>query len=53
MKNKYFIGYRCTKCGKFFTPEEASFTCPCCGESGILDVIYDYEAMNNHDSLQN
>ena len=45
MKNKYFIGYRCTICGKFFKPDEAHLTCPCCGEKGILDVVYDYESM--------
>ena len=44
-KIKYFKGYRCTICGKFFTPEEAEFTCPECGEKGILDVVYDYEEM--------
>ncbi|MFA7032527.1 MAG: threonine synthase [Bacilli bacterium] len=58
-KNKYFIGYRCTLCGRFFKPDEASFTCPYCGEKGILDVIYNYDEMkkdvnfdyfkNNHD----
>lgn len=50
-KNKYFIGYRCTICGKFFTPEEASFTCPDCGEKGILDVVYDYEKMKKDVNL--
>ena len=43
--NKYIRGYRCTVCGKFFSPSEASMTCPCCGEKGILDVEYDYEAL--------
>ena len=43
--NKYIRGYRCTVCGKFFTPEEAELTCPICGEKGILDVEYDYEAL--------
>lgn len=43
--NKFITGYRCTVCGKFFKPDEASLTCPCCGEKGILDVEYDYEAL--------
>lgn len=43
--NKYIRGYRCTVCGKFFKPDEASLTCPICGEKGILDVEYDYEAL--------
>ncbi len=43
--NKFITGYRCTVCGKFFKPSEASLTCPCCGEKGILDVEYDYEAL--------
>lgn len=45
MKNKYFVGYKCSKCGQFFNLDEASFTCPICGESGILDVQYDYLEM--------
>lgn len=51
-KNKYFIGYRCTLCGSFFTPEQASFTCPHCGEKGILDVIYDYKKMKKDVNLK-
>ena len=43
--NKYIRGYRCTVCGKFFAPDEASLTCPVCGEKGILDVEYDYDAL--------
>jgi len=52
-------GYRCTICGEFFSKEEVHLTCPKCGEKGILDVEYDYEALkeiltldyfkNNHD----
>ena len=41
----YIKGYRCTLCGKFFLPGEVDLTCPCCGEKGILDVEYDYEAL--------
>ncbi len=41
----YIKGYRCTLCGKFFLPGEVDLTCPDCGEKGILDVEYDYEAL--------
>ena len=41
----YIKGYRCTVCGKFFGTKEALLTCPDCGEKGILDVEYDYEAL--------
>lgn len=43
--SKYIRGYRCTVCGKFFAPGEAELTCPVCGEKGILDVEYDYDAL--------
>ena len=55
----YIKGYRCTLCGKFFPYGEVDLTCPVCGEKGILDVEYDYDALkkvltkdyfkNNHD----
>ncbi len=41
----YIKGYRCTICHKFFKPGEANLTCPDCGEKGILDVEYDYDAL--------
>lgn len=45
MKNKYVLGYRCTICGQFFSLDQASYTCPNCKEKGILDVVYDYDAL--------
>ncbi|MBU1145828.1 MAG: threonine synthase [Firmicutes bacterium] len=42
---KYVKGYECSLCHKFFPIQEELFTCPDCGEKGILDIIYDYEAM--------
>ncbi|NMV82112.1 MAG: threonine synthase, partial [Erysipelotrichia bacterium] len=54
-----FKDYRCTICGRTYSPEEAIYTCPHCGDKGILDVEYDYEKLketvnldyfkNNHD----
>lgn len=43
----YIKGYRCTICHKFFTPGEVELTCPSCGEKGILDIEYDYDALRN------
>jgi len=37
--------YECTLCGRILPPAGAPKTCPACGETGILDVVYDYEAM--------
>ena len=41
----YIKGYRCTICHKEFKPGEVDLTCPDCGEKGILDVVYDYDAL--------
>ncbi len=53
------IGYRCTICQQHFYTNNHLFTCPSCGESGILDIVYDYDKIrqkltkqylaNNHD----
>ncbi len=40
----FVVAYQCTICHKVFSPD-ARYTCDECGEDGILDVIYDYEAM--------
>jgi len=41
----YIKGYKCTLCGTEFKEGEVSLTCPHCGEKGILDVVYDYDAL--------
>lgn len=41
----YIKGYKCTLCGAEFKEGEVSLTCPHCGEKGILDVVYDYDAL--------
>ncbi len=43
--SKFVLGYKCTICGKLFSQDEASLTCPECGEKGILDVIFDYKEL--------
>lgn len=40
----FVVAYQCTTCHKVFPPDER-YTCDECGIEGILDVIYDYEAM--------
>ncbi len=51
MKSMY-IGLRCTLCGSVYSTgdrdrraEPSPMTCPKCGEKGILDVEYDYDAI--------
>jgi len=37
------VALQCTICGRTTEPIPTALTCPSCGESGILDVVYDYE----------
>ena len=37
------VSYRCTLCHKIYHSSSHFFTCPSCGEKGILDIIYDYD----------
>jgi threonine synthase len=39
------VGLTCVKCGREFSPGEVPYTCRDCGVEGILDVVYDYEAI--------
>lgn len=48
-------GYRCTLCGKEYPYGPELFTCPACGEKGILDILFDYDEVKkelNRESLQ-
>jgi threonine synthase len=38
-------GFRCAKCERELGVDEAAYTCPICGPEGILDVLYDYDAI--------
>lgn len=38
-------GYRCTLCGREYPFGPELYTCPACGEKGILDIVYDYNAV--------
>lgn len=44
---KFVKNYKCTLCGREYSKEEKIYTCPECGEKGILDVEYDYEALKS------
>ncbi|MDD2716350.1 MAG: pyridoxal-phosphate dependent enzyme [Candidatus Wallbacteria bacterium] len=37
--------YSCSVCGAGYNLQEVSYTCRKCGETGLLDVIYDYDAL--------
>ena len=53
---KFVNGYKCTLCNSEYGKHEESLTCPKCGEKGILDVTYDYDAMKkvvNKDYFKN
>ncbi|MGE5588998.1 MAG: threonine synthase [Clostridia bacterium] len=36
---------QCTMCGAVVEEGRAALTCPSCGSEGILDVVYDYDAI--------
>lgn len=38
-----FLGYECSLCGKKYTPEEVTYTCP--EDGGNLNVLLDYEGI--------
>jgi threonine synthase len=42
---KYVLHYECTLCHQVIGRDSTLLTCPSCGEKGILDVLYDYEAL--------
>ena len=39
----YKLAYRCTICNKKYPVDKELYTCPECGETGILDIEYDYK----------
>lgn len=40
-----FVGYRCSKCGEEYPPEDYMYTCP--EDDGILDVLLDYDRLQD------
>ncbi|MBA4420106.1 MAG: threonine synthase [Anaerolinea sp.] len=47
---KKFIGYQCSLCGKSYSTEEVTYTCP--HDGGNLDVILDYEHIQLTDARE-
>jgi len=41
----HVIGFRCMLCGAEYGLYEVDYVCPLHGDDGILDVVYDYEAI--------
>ncbi len=41
----HLLGYTCTICQRHYPYREEMLTCPQCGESGILDIDYDYDVI--------
>jgi threonine synthase len=41
-----FLGYRCSLCGAEYAPDQVQYVCPRHGDSGNLDVVPDYAAIN-------
>lgn len=37
----------CVLCGSVYPAEEVQYTCPSCGDEGILDVIFDYDRVKS------
>ena len=46
MKNVLHL--KCTICGETYAPNEVAYVCPKHGNEGILDVVYDYEAIGRN-----
>ncbi len=41
----YIKQFKCTKCHRVYSKNEKLLVCPECGDSGIIDIEYDYEAI--------
>jgi threonine synthase len=42
----YVTGIRCVHCGREYSPDQTEYYCEACGyHDGILDVLYDYDAI--------
>lgn len=47
------LGLRCINCGKEYQMERGLYTCSACGsQDGILDVVYDYQAIKKNYNRQ-
>ncbi len=41
----HLIGYKCSICGQEYSPNEVEYVCPKHGDDGVLDAVYDYNAI--------
>lgn len=41
----YVIGFRCMQCQETYQRDMTAMRCPNCGDTGILDVLFDYDAL--------
>ncbi len=48
----YVKKLKCLLCGSEYDPNEVTYTCPKCGNDGILEVIYDYEEIKKYFSKE-
>jgi threonine synthase len=48
----YVKKLKCLLCGDEYSPDEVKYTCPKCGNEGILEVIYDYDEIKKHFSKE-
>src|SRR5512139_3242750 len=39
---EFVTGLTCVKCKATYAPTQAQYTCPTCGDDGVLDVGYNY-----------
>ncbi len=44
------IGYQCSICGKEYGPRKVEYVCPDHGDEGLLDAVYDIQAINKQTS---
>jgi threonine synthase len=44
---QHVLGLRCVLCGKVYAPGDVRYVCPDHGSEGILDVVYDYDAVSS------
>ncbi len=42
------LGLKCTVCGEIYAADQVDYVCPEHGDDGILDVVYDYDAIARH-----
>ena len=49
---QYVKHLECVRCGKTYPATPTATTCPACGPTGILDVVFDYDAIARHEDRE-